>query len=360
MAKPGVFVSHISKEGALAALLKKNLSRDFLSLFDIFVSSDGVSIEAGEKWLDEVGTALEQAQIAMVLCSTESVARPWINFEAGAAWIRRIRLIPVCHSGIKPEALPMPLKTLNGVVAGEAAGIQALYRSIAKVLDIDTPAADFAAIAAEVCATEETMRQAAGGIERVAKPRILCVVSEQYGEPGYGTDKDIAVLEQAFPGQVRVEHGVTSVRLGSLLATEKFDIIHLVMAVDPDTGDLLFSPIDYETYRPKSGQLDYMSPDAFADLVVESGARLVNLATCHALFLAAEVARVCNMIATNAQTNGDQVAKWGECFYGFLAKGIPLYKAAELTRKQNQTPLRLIRYEDVAFAAEASAIVIVG
>jgi hypothetical protein len=353
MAKPKVFVSHISKEGALAAVLKKHLSRDFLNLLDIFVSSDGVSIEAGEKWLDEVSTALEQAQIELVLCSAESVTRPWINFEAGAAWIRRIRLIPVCHSGIKPDELPVPLKMLNGVVAGEAAGVEGLYRSIAKVVDIDAPAADFAAIATEIRTAEETMRQAGGGIERIVKPRILCLISEQYGEPAYGADQDVAVLEQAFPGQLRVERNVTSSSLRSLLATEKFDLIHLVMAVDPDTGDLLFSPIDFTTYRPKSGELDYMSPDAFADLVVESGTRLVNLATCHALFLAAELARVCNMIATNAQPDGNQVAKWGECFYGFLAKGIPLYKAAELTRKQNQTPLRLIRYKDVAFGAEA-------
>ena len=197
MAKPRVFVSHISQEGALAAVLKKHLSRDFLNLLDIFVSSDGVSIEAGEKWLDEVSTALEEAQIELVLCSAESVTRPWINFEAGAAWIRRIRLIPVCHSGIKPDELPVPLKMLNAIVAGEAAGVEGLYRSIAKVVDIDAPAADFAAIAAEIRTTEETMRQATGGIERIVKPRILCLISEQYGEPAYGADQDVDSLEFA-------------------------------------------------------------------------------------------------------------------------------------------------------------------
>ena len=97
MAKPKIFISHISKETELAQVLKKHLAKDFLNFLDIFVSSDGQTIQAGGKWLDEVSHALEDAQIEIVLCSKESVLRPWVNFEAGAGWIRNIRVIPICQ-----------------------------------------------------------------------------------------------------------------------------------------------------------------------------------------------------------------------------------------------------------------------
>jgi hypothetical protein len=42
------------------------------------------------------------------------------------------------------------------------------------------------------------------------------------------------VLERVFPGCVTVEREVTSVRVATLLATQRFDIIHLIMAVDHD------------------------------------------------------------------------------------------------------------------------------
>lgn len=100
MAKSKLFISHISDESETAQVLKRHLAKDFLNLLDIFVSSDRKTIAAGSKWLDEVSFALRDAQIEIVLCSKESTARPWVNFEAGAGWIRGIRVIPVCHRGL--------------------------------------------------------------------------------------------------------------------------------------------------------------------------------------------------------------------------------------------------------------------
>src|SRR5262245_61576268 len=106
MAKKRIFISHISDETELAQWLKACLDRDFLGALDIFVSSDRPTIEAGRRWLDEVDKALREADLQIVLCSRESVARPWVNFEAGAVWLRGIPVVPVCHSGLEPESLP--------------------------------------------------------------------------------------------------------------------------------------------------------------------------------------------------------------------------------------------------------------
>ena len=40
MPKPKLFVSHVSEEAPLAGILKEHISRDFLGLLDVFVSSD--------------------------------------------------------------------------------------------------------------------------------------------------------------------------------------------------------------------------------------------------------------------------------------------------------------------------------
>jgi hypothetical protein len=79
-----VFISHISDETELAQWLKSRLDRDFLGTLDIFVSSDRSTIGAGRKWLDEVDKALKKADLQIILCSRESVGRPWVNFEVAS------------------------------------------------------------------------------------------------------------------------------------------------------------------------------------------------------------------------------------------------------------------------------------
>src|ERR1700722_15407363 len=101
--KKRLFISHISEERSIAEQLKTALVRDFLGLLDVFVSSDTESIAAGAEWLRSIEKALHDCAVFVVLCSPESVRRPWINFEAGAAWMRDIPLIPVCHAGLLPH-----------------------------------------------------------------------------------------------------------------------------------------------------------------------------------------------------------------------------------------------------------------
>jgi TIR domain len=75
--KKHLFVSHISEERKIAERMKEALSRDFLGLVDVFVSSDTESIAAGEEWLRSVEKALLDCTIFVILCSPESIRRPW-------------------------------------------------------------------------------------------------------------------------------------------------------------------------------------------------------------------------------------------------------------------------------------------
>jgi hypothetical protein len=156
--KPKVFVSHVSEEAALAATFKTHLSRDFLGMVDIFVSSDLESIAAGQNWLISLEEALRESSMLLVLCSRASLHRPWVNFETGAAWIKPIPIIPVCHSGLQLRELPIPFSVLQGVNAAEEDGLNRIYTRVAAAINCQVPQRDFRALAAEIEAFEATYR----------------------------------------------------------------------------------------------------------------------------------------------------------------------------------------------------------
>ena len=70
----------------------------------------------------------------LVLCSTRSVAEPWINFEAGAGYIKDIPVIPICHSGMTVDTLPIPLLFFQSLAAENEGFPFALMRDLAKHL----------------------------------------------------------------------------------------------------------------------------------------------------------------------------------------------------------------------------------
>ena len=143
-----VFISHTGIEKDLAIFLKDRIERDFLGLVNVFVSSDQESIEAGDSWLDALHRALKSANLEVILCSPTSITKPWVNFEAGAAWLQGIPVVPICHSGLRTGALPMPLSSLQGGESSDPNTYVRLYNRIAKLVPCGTPGIDMAALAA--------------------------------------------------------------------------------------------------------------------------------------------------------------------------------------------------------------------
>src|SRR5262245_304192 len=104
--KTVVFVSHISEEAELGAILKLRIEKDFLSIVNVFVSSHSDSVRPGAKWLQQLDLELGKAAVLLILASPTSVTRPWVNFEAGAGWSKNVPVVPICHSGMLPGQLP--------------------------------------------------------------------------------------------------------------------------------------------------------------------------------------------------------------------------------------------------------------
>lgn len=150
MSKSKIFVSHVAEEASIANILKSHLASDFLGFVDLFVSSDLESIRAGANFLTSIEEALKEASALVAICSRASLNRPWVNFEVGAAWMRRIPIVPVCHSGLKLKDLPIPFSLLQGIEANSEAGLKRIYSLVAENLECRTPSTDFKALASEI------------------------------------------------------------------------------------------------------------------------------------------------------------------------------------------------------------------
>lgn len=148
--KPLVFISHITEEKEIAVAFKELIEGSFLGMLDVFVSSDEDSIHMGQKWLDRISNGLKTCTIEIVLCSPKSILRPWINFEAGAGWVSDIPVIPLCHSGIEPAKLPMPLNLLQAAKANEVSSLKLIFPVLAQAIGAKTPNIDFSDFVAKV------------------------------------------------------------------------------------------------------------------------------------------------------------------------------------------------------------------
>jgi hypothetical protein len=139
-----IFLSHIHKEKDIAILIKSAIESEFSGFVEVFVSSDGISIPAGVKFLDYIEDALTECVAGIYLISPESVSKSWISFELGAVWIRNIinkrnkqaeiPALPMCHSGIRPSELPQPIGSLNAIEANNKDHLEFAFKSIQKAV----------------------------------------------------------------------------------------------------------------------------------------------------------------------------------------------------------------------------------
>jgi hypothetical protein len=110
-----VFISFIHEEekiaGALQRFIRGKLGKDP----QVFLSSDQWQIFAGEIWLDRIREELNSAKVVILMLSNESVARPWVNFEAGAAWLTGKAIIPVCYGALLKDQLPKPYSGIQAL-----------------------------------------------------------------------------------------------------------------------------------------------------------------------------------------------------------------------------------------------------
>ncbi len=137
--KTKVFLSHIHEEEDVAQYLKEQIEKNFLGTITVFVAGDYRSIEPGADWFNKIVDGIKESKIVLILVSSESANRPFINFEAGGAWLASKRVIPLCHSGMVPESLPEPMRRLQAINLCLPEKVKILFQQLATDANISVP-----------------------------------------------------------------------------------------------------------------------------------------------------------------------------------------------------------------------------
>jgi hypothetical protein len=134
-----IFMSFIHEEEQVASNVKSFIPLILGQTVNTFMSSDKNAIYAGEDWMTRIFEELRTTKVLVSMLSLVSVQRPWINFEAGAAWMRDAKVIPVCIGGLTINQLPKPYSSLQAVEINSLEGAYYLFSSIAHHLDMALP-----------------------------------------------------------------------------------------------------------------------------------------------------------------------------------------------------------------------------
>jgi hypothetical protein len=169
---------------------------------------------------------------------------------------------------------------------------------------------------------------------------VLCLSTSYY--ESLGVEGDIEVLESAFPGKVEVKRSVDLATLERELLSAKPDLIHILVSIDENTGELCFPG--------ESGQ-EFISSEGFARLVAHANPSLVVLATCDSLFTAHHISRSTNVIAASGDIETDLIVRWSRLFYGALASGSSLSNAFEIATSTTDAPVVLNLKRDFTVAS---------
>lgn len=140
MNKPLIFISHITEEKHIAEAIQQMISDAFLNSFDTFVSSNPNNLPLGSGWHQTISEKLKKSSMGIIIISPKSKKREWINFEAGALWMKDVPVIPACHSGMKINELDYPLAAFQATDLTDKESVKYLLSRIAKLSNLNFPA----------------------------------------------------------------------------------------------------------------------------------------------------------------------------------------------------------------------------
>lgn len=134
-----VFISFIHEEGQTAEAVQVFVNQMLGGQASAFLSSDKFQVYAGELWLERIFDELNEAKVVLLMLSEISVKRPWVNFEAGAGWLTKKKIIPVCINDLSKDNLPKPYSSLQSIDLKYTGDQLYLIRSIAHHLGVKEP-----------------------------------------------------------------------------------------------------------------------------------------------------------------------------------------------------------------------------
>lgn len=119
-AKPyQVFVSHASADKWLAATICEKIEEVGASTF-----RDDRDIDGGDEIPERIRSEIKKSREFVVILTPESVNRPWVLLEVGAAWgwSKSIRITPIlCHTDV--DSIPGMIKSKKAIHINDCADL---------------------------------------------------------------------------------------------------------------------------------------------------------------------------------------------------------------------------------------------
>jgi hypothetical protein len=134
---PRVFVSFVHEDQKIAESVQALLADELSLGKEVFLSADQSLVLGGDIWLDKIRAALEGCEVLVLLLSARSLRRAWVSFEAGAVWLARKPVIPVCIGRMSKGALPHPYSSMQALDL--PADAYYLVKSVHQHLKMDSP-----------------------------------------------------------------------------------------------------------------------------------------------------------------------------------------------------------------------------
>ncbi len=127
------FISFATEELEIAKVLQSALHNFLPPLKPVFVAN--TSVRYGDKWLDEIQSALKNMKMFFIVFGPKSFESHWLHMEAGAAWVQELRIIPLAHSGVEADRLPSPYNAFQGGAIDQVPSVQKLFSSLEGALN---------------------------------------------------------------------------------------------------------------------------------------------------------------------------------------------------------------------------------
>jgi hypothetical protein len=136
-----IFISHASTDRTVAESLAARLAGPDVMTF---LASRPGDIRADAQWLPSIQTALREATAYVILLTPNSVVRPWVNFEFGAAWSSGKTYVLVRAGGLAAEEIPLPLSSQQIYSLEDAGELKAVLHAlgVTSAVDIDAMVSD--------------------------------------------------------------------------------------------------------------------------------------------------------------------------------------------------------------------------
>ena len=136
-----IFVSHANEDAVLASAIKTQIDNVFEKKVDVFVSSIPGTISPGSDWLDKILGNLTGNNAFIVLVTLSSEKRPFVWFEIGFSWLRRLKknceIYAICVPPINHGNLPEPLCRLMAISLADEKQTKAFFEKLTKQFKLE-------------------------------------------------------------------------------------------------------------------------------------------------------------------------------------------------------------------------------